>query len=161
MYGLRGTTSKTLVWLAALLMPMQPVSAAGCCCATPDQQDDDRADSQVSARAASSCCQVAHCCCAGKQAARTSCCQKRHGAVDHSWCQCGHACCCQHGEPSPAPPQAPPSSKVRTGDELGQPLAAVSCNHGEVHLGPSPQPTEEPSLGSAAKRCVMLCRFLL
>ena len=162
MYSPRRFPSKTLVWLAAMLMPLQALPAANCWCAS---ESWERVDAET---ASGHHVQKICCCCrtAPPGAASTydedkSCCQ-RVGPSPKPSCG-GHShtctCSCQENNSSPAVPPAPTETRCRIVVDLLQ-LPTPICMSLEKS---QPRSADEvPAFyTSAPERCTILCRFLL
>ena len=161
MYGLRQFLPNVFVWLAAVLVVVQPLSAAACCCAKANRQGSHAGKAQAVGQA--ECCRrEAVRVCTGKERKASCCCHCTQHAAACPGCQCADACSCQADHTSPTPCPAPPPSRSQTVEHATQPPAAGCLDFGALQLGGQRVAAEAPSLFlAAAERCVLLCRFLL
>ena len=162
MFGLHQQVAKTLVWLAAILMPLQVLPSAKCWCAGERRE---RIDSGAAPRH-----HVQKTCCCYRtvpvQAAYTrgedeSCCPKANSSPESSCCggSLTCTCFCQENDSSPAVPPAPTETRCRSVVDLLQ-LPAPVCLSLEKSQPRSAQ--QRPAFHtSASERCISLCRFLL
>ena len=160
MYAVRETILKALVWLAALLLPVQALPAASCCCAAGGGLSTDAA-AQHGQQESKRCC-----CCrntsdhdAGVRGEARSCCSKAAGAAAHSCCECLHGCSCQKDHSPPPVPPAPPETRSQGVDQLVELPTPVCLSLGEQE--PRPSDERPASFTSASERCITLCRFHL
>ena len=158
MCSLRQLATKTLVWLAAVLVPLQSLPTAACCCATASQQDSDAEQRQGSG---SACCLSATSCCASTHAQSLSCCKTTHQAPAKCSCQTTGVCSCRpHNSPSPSP-QAPPEGGRQVVHIASQPVAVVSLCLDDSRGSTSASHGAWSSACSGFERCIVLCRFTL
>ena len=159
MYGIRRFSSNALLWMAAMLMPLQAFPAAGCWCAGERQERVDP-ETPPGHRGQKTCC-CAPTQSAGKHGEDKSCCQRADATPIPSCCGCSHicACSCQDKNSSPAVPPAPTETRCQSGVGLPQLLAPVCLSLDNSR----PRSADEgPALcTSASEHCISLCRFLL
>ncbi len=162
MYSLRRSPSKTLVWLMAMLMPLQALPAAGCWCAGEYQEQvDPETPSEPHAQKTCSCCQTTPTQETGTCDEEKSCCQEASPSPTPSCCGRSStcACSCQENNSSPAVPPAPTETRCRSVVDLLQ-LPAPVCLSLEKS---QPRSTDQrPAFYTfASECCIDLCRFLL
>ena len=155
----RNITARTLIWLTAILVPVQGLPAASCGC-TGGKRCCEEEQSQ-------SCCCSAEkvwegtCCCARLRAeASQSCCCKSHCGQESS-CTCGINCQC--GKTKQQEPATPPAENNQA-EKVASDSLTTSC----VATVYQPQTTQQRQDTSAAldaiaslDRCASLCRFTL
>ena len=152
---------RSLIWLAALAVPIQGLPAADCGCAS------SKKCCQGYEQSAGCCCsevkvREGRCCCSGKRVvAERSCCCQVGITPDSSGCNCGSNCPCdQEHQPEPATPpvENEPSQKV-----VGEMASAISAP--TTYQPDRPQSQHDASLEadfhSSLDRCACLCRFTL
>jgi len=180
---------RTLVWLAAVTIPVQGLPAAQCGCSSSGQTLEE-ANEKSSACCAGNliatnrpeayCCSqpiAGRCPCTGAEVCRcgetSSYCQQRPaccsvGDASGSSCQCGTGCqCgdnCQCNQDSvPAQPAIPPVENSSTERILTNSAATASC--GIVYLPSATRQHLDLHAGANALTaldcCVALCRFTL
>ena len=162
MYGLRQFTSKILVWLAAVLVPVQALPAAPCCCSGMGRQPVDP-QMQLGHLGPKTrfCYRSAPTQGASRCGENRPCCKKAGPTSTHRCWGCPDTCTCscqQNDSPAPAGP-TPTESWRQTLVQL-VPLPAPVCES----LGQCPPrlADEASTLStSASERCVTLCRFRL
>ena len=154
---IRDVTARTLIWLAAIAVPVHGLPAASCGCAS----------GKTSCKAAGACCcstekvREDRCCCARRQVGTAlSCCGKAPSGHD-SPCKCGFNCQCRKGKlPEPG---TPPVTNNQTEKMADDSVSTVSV--AKVHLSQT-----TPRRGAAfvdadvltvRDRCASLCRFTL
>ncbi len=144
MPGIRHFVSKILVWLAVVLLPLQPLLAASCGCATPREAEHDA--QQQTACGGNACC-----------------CEETPAVPANLGGGPEAACGCSADNTSLPAPQAlaPAERQGQTLTDLAQPLAAVSLTHGEPQGCPSLFPADCPMGAWGFERCIALCRFIL
>jgi hypothetical protein len=154
----RHLATKTLVWLAAILLPLQSFPTAACRCAIANQQ---MGDSQQRRTPGSSCCVVAGNCRASRGAEDSSCCNTMPEARCNCSCRTTGVCSCRPHNSSPPDPQAPPEDGRQAVQAATQPPAGVSlCVDGSGR--PTARSCGARSIAcSGFERCITLCRFLL
>ncbi len=150
--------TKKLIWLTALLMPLQGLPGATCCCA----------EKTTAVPQALGCTQPAtqRCCC-GRGAVRSAdpspaakpCCGTSNASHDPEQCRCEISCQCKHDRPSPQQDQLPPPCKLQTIDQSVQPLTGFDPDDGHSERNGAQRRAIAPSF--ASDRCVLLCRFHL
>ncbi len=163
MCSLRRLATKTLVWLAVVLIPFQSLPVAACCCAGVDERQ--RVDAEMQPGHLGSrcgCCdRIATTQAAGTRGEDKPCCQ-RAGPSPRSSC-CGRSlactCSCQENNSSPAVPPALTETRCRSVVDLLQLPAPVCLNLEKSR----PRSVEQrPAFyTSASECCISLCRFLL
>lgn len=147
-----------LVWLTALLMPLQGLPGAPCCCA----------EKTTVVSEALGCTQpeTQRCCC-GRGAVRStspstaakSCCGTRNADHEPRQCRCWISCQCQQDGSSPQQDQLPPPCKLQTVDQSVQPLTGFDPD--DAYSEPNGAQDRAIASTSASDRCVLLCRFHL
>lgn len=155
----RHTAARTLIWLAALAIPVQglPASSCGCtggkaCCREVGQRPG-------------CCCAAervreARCCCARRETeAGQSCCGKAQSGPD-SGCRCGTHCRCgKTSQPTPATPT--PVEHDSMEKLVSHAASTVSVDSVDQHLV-MPRRNEgarESGAFTAQDRCIRLCRL--
>ena len=172
MFLFSSPAAKTLIWLAAILAPLQglPLFAGGCRCGASGKHQCGRmaAVSPMPSQRQQCCHQKAEVsvppCCRGRQSENRPCCgaqEKKEATPVSSCCQGAAVCLCA---PSDSPsPVVPPPSNGPTAKELCCPAAgAVALLAGELPP-PLPQFAAEgasPPL-TPLDRCSTLCRFVI
>ncbi|NQT13187.1 MAG: hypothetical protein HQ582_10590 [Planctomycetes bacterium] len=150
---IRAFAWKTLVWLAAVLVPLQALPSFECCCAAVSRQQIDAENQQGRPSSEQACCCGARSAPDGRapthsQARPRPCC--RGDSTD---------CTCAEDDSAPLPSQAPPESRLPSDDPLAQPLVDIG-----LAFDPPPQrPSDERLIvvTSAPERCILLCSFRL
>lgn len=160
MWITRNIIARTLIWLAAITLPVQslPAMSCGCdsgrnCCTGGKSKKCGCSAKRV--RESRSCCaaprdKTARSCCSKAKA-----CQKLH-------CTCGTSCqCCKGQLPKPVTPPSEDNAtqKVTSDSSLTiSPLATVF----EPEARQRPRDvTFGPDCLAALERCISLCRFAL
>ena len=153
--------SKTLVYLAAALIPLQPLAVLSCGCDSQGQHGVDANTCKDQAKVKSGCCGRTNSCCCSSHARTSSCCSKTQQAPAKSCC--GTECTCSCGEDkSPPPiPQAPPQSRGYSVNDVDQPLAIASFSPTDHPRYVDFLSSDRPSCASGIERCIVLCRFRL
>ena len=157
----RNIAVRSLIWLAALAVPVQGLPAANCGCASGKKCCQGYEQS-----AGCSCCkakgQVAPCCCTAKRAVvdRSERCHAT-SSLDSPACNCGVDCQCgQDQQPEPvAPPVENESSQKIVGEIAAAVSPATSCQPDCPHRQHDAS-IQADSLTSL-DRCACLCRFTL
>ncbi len=158
MFGLRQFASKTLVWLAAVVVPLQFYPSASCCCAMASRPGGG-AETPLVLR--DCCLQGARSCCAGTRGESRPCCSKTLRASTNCHGRTTGVCSCQpHHSPSPGQ-QARPEGRGQTVEMLAQRPADVSSRLDEFKVSPSSSVAVWPTVASGFERCIILCRFML
>ena len=144
------TTSKTIGWLLAVLLPLQGMPSASCGCSV-----QMKTSARASVERPACGCQTAtrlpveptptHSCC-GQQPARTCCC-------------CGTACQCKKGDSSPERKQRPFEQQNQASPFVAAPAFAFQLIGGD--LGTRYEEAGTHVALSGADRCILLCRFHL
>ena len=158
MYGLRQLATKTLVWLAAVLVPLQSLPAAACCCTSASQQESGAEQRQGPSNP---CCLTAGSCCDSTRAESHSCCKTTHQLPSKCSCTTTGVCSCQPHNSSSPDPQAPPEGGRQVVHIAAQPLAAVSLCVDDSRGLASTSYGAWLSACSGFERCIVLCRFTL
>jgi hypothetical protein len=158
MCSLYQLAAKALVWLAAVLVPLQSLPAAACCCASSSQQESGAEQRQGPSNP---CCLTAGSCCDSTRAESHSCCKTTHQAPAKCSCQTTGVCSCQPHNPSSPAPQAPPDGGRQGVHIAAQPLAAVSSCFDDSRGSLSESYGDWPTARSGFERCIVLCRFTL
>lgn len=159
MWIARDITARTLIWLAAISVPMQALPAPRCACIGAKSFCQEE-------RSQGCCCSAekvheGRCCCAGRQGAPAhSCCGKARSGPNLA-CKCGFNCQCPKTKQSK--PATPPVGNNQTEKMARKSLTTVSL--ATVDLSQTTQRRKEPSAVAdalaALDRCVSLCRFML
>jgi hypothetical protein len=158
MLGLRQFTSRVLVWLAAVAVPLQFFPSASCCCAMASRPGSG-AETPLGPR--DCCVQAARSCCAGTRGESRPCCSKTIRASTNCRGGTTGVCSCRpHHSASPSQ-QARPESRGQTVDVVAQLLADVSSNLDEFKTSSSSSFAVCPTVSSGFERCIILCRFIL
>lgn len=157
MWIIKDITARTLIWLAAIAVPVQGLPAAACSCAS----------GKITCKAAGACCcsadkvRESRCCRARRQVGTApSCCGSAPRGHD-SPCTCGFHCQCRKGKlPTPATPSA---ASHQTEKMVGDAVSTISV--AKVHRSQTmPRRADEFVDGdvlTAGDRCASLCRFTL
>ncbi len=153
--------SRTLVYLAAALLPLQPLSTMSCCCASHDRHSVDASLRQEQANAVTGCCGRADRCCCSSHSRAGSCCTKTQQAPAKSCCGTGNTCSCRTDDSSPPVPQVPAEGRSQSGNDVAQPLLLASISTGDPEVPTCLVSTDRPSGASGFERCIVLCRFRL
>ena len=159
MWITRNITARTLIWLAAVTVPVQGLPAPSCGCTGGEaccKQQHVRGCCCSARKVRERCC-----CCASLQAgAGSSCCSEAESGQDSS-CNCGLDCQC--GKATQQEPATPPVEDNQTEKVVGDSLTTTT----RATFG-QPQTTrrrEYESAGvvavTALDRCTSLCRFTL
>jgi hypothetical protein len=173
MWTTNSIAARTLIWLAAITIPVQGMPSRSCGCAR------SKICCQKDGRSKGCCCSAekvreGRCCCADKQATSTgsccsasrhkaalrSCCCTARGGQD-STCNCGSNCQCgTNQQPRPATPPVENNTAEKMASDS---IATVS-----VATVYQPQTTQRHNHTSTAAdalaaldRCVSFCRFTL
>lgn len=160
MWTTRSITARTLIWLAAITVPVQGLPATSCGCTS--------GTSCCNARQSQGCCCSAEkvrdgrCCCARREAeSGHSCCSKAKSSHD-SVCKCGINCQC--GKAKQSQPATPTQPENNSAEKIASDVANAVC----VVAADQPPVTPRGSQGAvqsdaftAQDRCISLCRFTL
>jgi len=167
MHWFRRRTTKWLLCVLALSLPVHAVPASTCQCArgVEASTSSQSASGEVAAMGAPACCSPKSACCSGHDETVTlsSCCGCCQQGEPSERCGCGDDCQCRLQAPTPATPALPPASSNQLGDELAkfQAVAAVAsvplARSTYPHLGSS----AESIPPTKANLCATFCRFLL
>jgi len=169
MWITRPLTTRIIVWLAAITIPLQGMSSALCGCsqtATPFSVNNFLANNGLTfgsgddwTEVQDSCCQSTSSCCAGESSTESGC---QCDGNSQGSCQCGDNCLCSNGK-IPTEPTAPPienSSPERVVSDSTSAalfstvfLPAFSRQHLGLGIGAIAL--------TAHDCCVSLCRFTL
>jgi hypothetical protein len=146
--------SKTLLLLAAVLVPLQQSFAANCCC----RQGSGSAMRRANEPGMSCCSQKTSSCCSSDAVTTASCCTPQQD-TEANHCHCPAGSC---GQDDPTAAEPPATSEVPDGNELVQmTLASPAARESKLSLTTKLlTATATKSLGST-DRCVLLCRFTL
>jgi len=161
-YRVKAFAGKTLVWLAAVLVPLQGFPAVECCCARADRQraDAENPPDRLGSRPG--------CCCGPstpQRRADTRCearpgCENAHGKASRPCCcGCSSICACSGHQSSPLPSQGAPESRRPSDDPLALPPVLADFTFDRPR-----QPASDERLtvvSSASERCILLCRLHL
>jgi len=147
------TTTRCLILLAAVAIPLQPVMAVSCHCSL------SRGDTSDSVKVGTCCC-----CCSGASAAEReshTCCR---GSSDFS-ASTGRACCgctCGSGVNPPVPTPAPTSRIGLDIQELALcPSESIDVPSSQDSTGAWVSHALSPHPVQGNERCAVLCRFTL
>lgn len=159
MWITRTLTARTLIWLAAIAVPVQGLWAASCGCSSSKASCQEE-------RSKRCCCSVdklraGRCCAARRQAtASHSCCSKSESG-NESTCSCGIRCQC--GKTNDQKPATPPAENT-----TAEKVSSDSTTSLSVETVVPMQFTQRYAVTSfdadslaALDRCVSLCRFTL
>jgi len=161
MWITRTIAARTLIWLAAIAIPVQSVPAASCACTGGNACYSENEQTQ------GCCCSAekvreGRCCCARRKAeSRHSCCSNAKSSHD-SGCKCGINCQC--GKSQPPQPTAPPVERNSPTEKVVSDGALAVFIAGVVLPEVLPQRIDvsiELGTVTALDRCVSLCRFTL
>jgi hypothetical protein len=187
MWITRHIAARSLVWLAAVTVPMQGLPAASCGCTSGKiccQQDGQSTDCCCSRSPDASgptsrkccCCQqgtTGACACTGakicrcnadspcrKSPEKTCCCQS--SSAGDSVCKCGPNCQCRQTKPpQPAtPPVQTNNSTVKALSQSSSPAGVATIYEAQVPQRHNDVPLEADAL-TALDHCVLLSRFTL
>lgn len=140
---MRSLASRTLVVLAAALVPLQPLSAAGCYCGTVSRHETG-VEKQ-----------------AGSDREKACCCKKALRVPGNTCCGSAVECSCSSDESSHSEPQNLPQRHSQTVQDLGQPADVLSLSRSEFQVAPSLPSADWRPFASGLERCIVLCRFNL
>lgn len=149
---------RTLVWLAALALPVQAIPASSCGCS--------RGVSGCQAGSRGQCCcsaetvQQGTCCCGRtKTESGPSCCKRAVTSRD-SGCECGVNCRCGKAQqPPPATTPTENTTEMMASDAAIAPFAGLDVQTFATPRGDT-KPLESDAL-TAQEYCVYLCRLTL
>lgn len=153
--------SKTLVYLAAALIPLQPLAVLSCDCDSHGQRGVDANMCEVQAKAESACRGRDDDCRCSSHSQASSCCTKTHPAAAKSCCETGGACSCGADDSSPPVPRIPPQSRGYSVNDGAQPLLIVLFRPDDDPPSVACLSTEGPSGAFGLASCIVLCRFRL
>ena len=153
--------SKTLVYLATVLLPLQPLSAVACGCDSHGRHDVDANIRLEQAKAVTGCCGRAERCRCSSHSQTGSCCTKTREAPAKSCCGNGNTCSCRTDDSSPPVPQVPAQSRSQSVNDVAQPLLPASMSTGDPEAHACLVSADRPSGASGLARCIVLCRFRL
>ena len=150
--------ARTLIWLAAIAVPVQGISAASCGCARSksciqknETSNDRRCCTGTQAVARQTCCSAAQ-----PETASTCCCSKTSEEQGDAG-TCGKSCQCSSAEQRPMPTTLPVdknmTGKLRADSASTDVITGVDQQHGNAS-------STTDALG-AQDRCVSLCRLTL
>jgi len=150
----RHFASKALIWLTALLFPLQPALAARCCCAM-------RADTvEATEPGQRSCCSetAGSCSCSAGRRGNTNCCESGQNKEPRNHSDCPARCCTSRtgAEWIPALPQ-----EDRNTGEVSFEYVAVSKSLDIERVSSPFGKTVATTIASGSARCIVLCRFTL
>ena len=160
-FTMTGFASRTLVCLAAVLIPLQPLAVLSCGCDSHGQHDVGANPCKEQAKVESGCCGRADGCRCSSHSQAGSCCTKTHRAPAKSCCGTGDTCSCRTDGSSPPIPQAPPQSRGYSVNDVAQPLAIALFSPADRQSAVDFVSTDRPSGASGFERCIVLCRFRL
>ena len=160
MWITRGITARTLLWLAAITVPVQGLPAASCGC--------NGGTTCCKARQSQDCCCSAEkvregrCCCAcGEAESGHSCCSKAKKSND-SGCKCGMNCQCGQAKQSqpatPTPPENNSAEKIAS--DVATAVSVVAVYQPPV-LPSGNERSVQLDAFTGRDRCISLCRFTL
>ena len=175
------TAARTLVWLAAIAMPLQSSPAAACGCTNSDAPACEvggaltgSAESSVGrcpctgaevcrCGESSPCHESSRSCCS-KQNAAPSCCQDSCCSKGSSGsCPCGANCQCGKSD-APEAPRTPPTENNNSSERIVADILSVGLFAGIYSPDTTGQhfniSTDAAAL-AALDRCVVLCRFTI
>jgi len=160
-FTMTGFASRTLVYLAAALIPLQPVAVLSCGCDSHGQHAVEANTCEEQAKAESGCCGRTDGCRCSSHSQAGSCCTKTHPTSAKSCCDTGGTCSCRADDSSPPVPKSPLQSRGYSVNDVDQPLVIALFNHDEHSRYVGFLSTEEPSGASGLACCIALCRFRL
>ncbi len=160
-FTMTGFASKTLVYLAAALIPLQPLAVLSCGCGSHGQHGVDANTCQEQAKVETGCCGRGDGCRCSSHSQADSCCTKAHQAPAKSCCDTGGTCSCRADDSSEPVPQAPPQSRGYSANDVDQPLAIALFSPADRRSAGDFVSTDRPSGDSGFERCIVLCRFRL
>ncbi len=157
MWIIRDITARTLIWLAAIAVPIQGLPAASCGCAS----------GKTSCKAAGArCCSTEKvregCCCGAHWQVGTvpSCCGKAPSGHD-SPCKCGFNCQCRKGKlPKPATPPVAENQTEKMADDSVS-TVSVAIVYVSQTTPRRADPFVDADVLTVRDRCASLCRFML
>jgi len=165
MHRFRRRSTKSLLCMVALTMPLQVSQARPCGCAQ-SHTSSVQTPLMFDAMQQRSCCSAEPACCSATADAGVSqgCC--RGGQVTNSSsCDCGPGCHCSLQAPTPDTPALPPVSSTELGEEIPKSQAVSS------HVVDTLLPATAPALCHSSQMtcmaltkldlCATFCRFLL
>jgi hypothetical protein len=158
--GMTGLASKALVWLAAALLPFEPLSAVSCCCAAPGQPPTAVELRRPPVGLEGGCCRRVKSCCPDGHSLGC-CCAKSRSAATTSCCRGGNKCTCRSDDSSPPIPEVPPESASRPADDAAHPPLAVFLSPDQSQMPLGDLSVASPGGPSGSQCCVLFCRFNL
>ena len=152
--------ARTLIWLAAIAVPVHglPAESCGCVGSTACCQTDTESKScccRSAAKARGGCCSAQR-----KTAVAHACCSDQTG--QKSACNCGLSCQC--GKSQPPQPTTPPVESNNSTEKVVSDATAAAFIADVVLPEVPPQRIDvsiELDTVTALDRCVSLCRFTL
>lgn len=159
MWITRNFTARTLIWLAAIAVPVQSLPAATCGC--------ESNQSCCGNKQSKTCCclaervQQGRCCCTtGRGDTAHSCCSKANAEQD-SPCKCGLNCQCRKSkQPTPAAPTPEDNTTQKVASNSTSIVSLVSVYQPQVSKRHNDVAFDAGSL-AALELCISLCRFTL
>ena len=160
-FAMTGFASKTLVYLAAALIPLQPLAVLSCGCGSHGQHGVDANTCQEQAKVETGCCGRGDGCRCSSHSPTGSCCTKTHRAPAKSCCNTEGTCSCRADDSSEPVPQVPPQSRGNSVHDVDRPLAIASFSSDDHPRREGFLATDRLSGDSGFERCIVLCRFRL
>lgn len=160
-FGMASFASKTLVYLAAALIPLQPLAVSSCNCDSHGQHDVDANPCEQQAKLESGCCQRDDDCRCSRHSQANSCCTETHPAPAKSCCETGGACSCGADNSSPPVPPVPRQSRGYSVNDGAQPLVIALFSPEDDPRSVPCLSTDHPRGASGLAKCIVLCRFRL
>lgn len=152
---------KTLVYLAAALISLQPLAVLSCGCDSHGQHGADANTHKEQAKVESVCCGRGDDCRCSSHSRASSCCTKTLPAPPESCCDTGSICSCGADNSSPPAPLAPLPSRGYSVNDAIQPSAIALFSSADHPCSAGFLFIDRPSAASGLARCIVLCRFRL
>lgn len=156
----QGLVCRVVVWMAAIMLPIQSAIVPACACASSvggmQEVKNVRALEQTTR---GGCCLCRKAPPASTRDTRRSACCGRKANPKQDGCQCGSGCSCKSRQPADKPVQHLPQPRVRSLESWAIPLVVASYEENG---------SCQPRIGSSASSshsvwdfCVLFCRFLI
>jgi len=151
--------ARTLIWLAAIAIPVQGLPTASCACTGSNaccRENEQRQGCCCSAEKV----RGGRCCCARREAeSGHSCCSKAKSSHD-SGCKCGINCQCGKAKQSqpatPTPPENNSAEKITS--DVASTVSVVAVYQPAVLPRGNERSVQSDAI-TAQDRCISLCRF--
>lgn len=182
MLSMQNTSCRTLIWIVALMMPVQTLPAASCgcdsgqgCCQADGELDSSCCQQEESDRCCCTGAKVCRCgdtspckqsttraCCGGREASATCCAAASSVATGEPGCKCGANCQC--GTTNAPGPAVPPVENTDSTEKVVANATSLASDPAIYEPRRTLQHANacgEVDALAALDRCVSLCRFTL